>query len=149
MAYKVKPRRGQYLREAWWFDADQPDAWKHARTMVMKRFLQIALDYAVVLGQIEWLEVTPDSPLVPEPPEKFQGNIKAMIGTVKVVEEACQVEEGRLTEELVPEQLAQMRAVTRRNYYEATGVRLTDEECEYWINSEGPESAISGSGTIH
>ena len=143
MAEAMKPIRGMHLREAWWFDADQPNAWKHARTQIMKRFLEIAVDYNVVLGSIDWMEATPESSLLPPPPKTFQGNIKAMIGTVKVVEEGCQIVENRLTEELPEEQLIQMRNATRKAWRRAGGAtQLSDSDCDLWINREGPEAAI-------
>ena len=146
----MKPRRGSIVQAAWWFDADQSIGRENAKREIKKHFYDFSTGCRVILGPIEWEEVDPLSPRVPEPPKHFQGNIKAMIGTATVVEEMCQVAENRLTNELKPEQLHQMRLATRRAWAQAGGSGfLTDEECEEWINREGPSAAVSQSGTIH
>ena len=140
----MTPRNGMPVLAAWWFDADAENALPKAKMRVASGLIDFEQGNRVILKRpFEWEIVDPLSPRVPDPPPGMIGNIKCLIGESVIVSQREQVAEKRLSVELTGNQLKEMRDATRRAWALAGGKgTLSDDECDSWIDREGPGAAI-------
>ena len=134
---------GDTLPAALWYNADHPDEKKDAQRGVTEAIQMTAADAGVTVGPIQWDDVDPLSPRVPEPPPEFQGDIRCIIGEALVVGLAKTLHKD-FTDDLTPEDLHKLRTSTRKSM---GAPDLSDEECDDFINSHGPE--VAGDETVH
>ena len=131
-----KPQPGDWLRQAYWYNADNPEEKNDAEDKVTTAILELAMGFGVTTKPIQWEHISPDSPQVPAPPDRLHGNIKCAIGSAEVI---CPVYTGpKFTEEIEPHELAELREATRRAHWKVAGTYLSTEDCDDRINDRGP-----------
>jgi len=135
----IKPHKGDWLRSAYWYYADNPEAAKEAEDKITDHIFEMAWEYKVRTKPIVWEHVLPGDPQVPDPPKNMMGNIKCAIGAAEVLHSLKMGPD--FTDEIEPYQLALLRDATRRKFMEAGGIDLSDEECDEIINEFAPETA--------
>jgi len=137
---REKPRPGDWIRQAYWYNADDPKRKEEAEDKVSTAIFEMAVGFNVATKPIQWEHVTPDSPQVPPPPKRMQGNLKCAIGSAEVVTRF--VLGPQMTDTLEPPDLDRLRAATRRAHRTAGGGGLlTNEECDDRINELAPSVA--------
>ena len=130
---------GDEMEAAAWYDALKPTSLEQAKDKVIKAFFAAADLYGVTFGPITWEDVAPDSPRVTEPPKDEPGVVRAVIGSARVL--ASRIELKSFIEDLSDQDLADLRRATRTAFEKNGGISLTDEECDYIIESHGPDVA--------
>lgn len=137
----MKPPLGTPMECGLWYNADKPTERANAKKGVETAFFNTGMAYNVNFGPISYEDVDPLSPRVCAPPDHFQGTVRCLIGTARVVSyytPQC----SRFTDDLRPHELAEFRRATRDAFMRAGGFKLSDEECDDWINEVGPDAAV-------
>lgn len=139
MVALIRPRPGDWLESAFWYNADGPEAFKEAEDKVTDSIFELAWEHKVKTKPIVWEHVTPDDPQVPSPPDWLQGTAKCAIGSAEVT---GMLQMGSdFTDEIQPHELVRLRAATRVQFEKAGGLDISDNEIDEIINQFAPEVA--------
>ena len=123
---------GQPVEYSLWFSGDSQEQKRKAEIIIRSNFFASVWSFA----EIYFETLSPGDDRVPEPPEKWWGeNPKILLGYSTII---GMPRVGKsLSEDLDDESITAMRAATRR----ANGYLISDEECDKYIDSLGPEVA--------
>ena len=135
-----KPRPGEHIRQAYWYNADIPNDKEDAEDKVTTAIFEMAVGFGVTTKPIQWDHVAPDHADVPTPPDHLQGDIKCAIGSAEVVLRL--ITGPQMTDQIERNDLELLREATRRAHRAAGGVgHLSKEECDDRINAVAPDTA--------
>jgi len=133
----MKPAVGTEMETALWYNANEPKDKDEAKKGIETVFVQTAYHHGVQFGPIQWEDVDPFSPRVPNPP-KYMKNARALIGVASVYRHMDEAPNSFFTEDLSPGDLKELRRRTSDAFEKISGFPLSDEECDEFINEHGP-----------
>jgi len=139
MVTLIRPRKGDWITSAIWYNADLPKDRETAEDAVTDVIFEMAWENKVRTKPIEWEHVDPMDPRVPTPPDHMQGNIMCAIGAAEVVHDLRLGSD--FTSEIDLPDLIRLREATKKQFHMSGGLEMTDEEADELINEFAPEVA--------
>ncbi len=139
---------GEVLETAMWADGTETvEQLAKFETDIREQLAWFAENEGVIIGPLVIAVKKPGDDRVPQVPDHIAGpDVRLLVGEAKVVCRAphFDIGESRFVDELEPNDLNRLRAITRKGYARAfpRRVRLTDRQCDTIINDLGPDAAL-------
>ena len=135
-------RPGDTLETAVWVGGKEtPAQFEQFKGDVMEQMTAAASASGYSLSPLRWFTKRPGDERVPEKPDHVSGpDVRLLVGEATVMPPLS-----FFAAELGPNDLADLRALTRRRYVQAYPAEapLTDAQCGPLINDLGPDAAVA------
>jgi len=142
---------GDVIENAIWMTGDEPEGMKERyKSDVLGTFDDLCEKEGVVYGPITMHELKPGDHRCPEVPDHVQGSrVRLLVLESTVVKKLVVEGESSFVGNLDRADLVKLRKITRDRAAKNLKRILSNDECDYIIETLGPDAAISTLRTVH
>ena len=139
-------RQGDFIEAAAWFSS--PDEKNRCKLSISKSIAQA--DGILVMGPIQWSELSPEHERCPEPPEDAERGVMLLVGEAEVLDIPRDGAKSRFVDGLGIKELLMLRNITRKIHLAYNpGESISDQDCDHMIEAMGPEALEEALSTLH